>query len=126
MHSMPSDNSNWMPVVDTNGHQWLQILLIALSNYVHQNPGPPFRNSFFTFMSWNVNSIAKNNFQRVRLIEAHNSICYFDLISICETSLNDSIKSPDILLNDYTLWPLKIQQTLDMAESVCSLKILST
>ena len=53
-------------------------------------------------MSWNVNSIAKDNFQRVRLLEAHNSIFDYDLISICETSLNDTIKLPDILLNDYT------------------------
>ena len=47
-------------------------------------------------------SIAKDNFQRVRLIEARNSIFNYGLISICETSLNDSIKLPDILLNDYT------------------------
>ena len=53
-------------------------------------------------MSWNVNSIAKDDFQRVRLIKAHNSIFNCDLISIYETSLNDSIKLPDILLNDYT------------------------
>jgi hypothetical protein len=39
-------------------------------------------------MSWNVISLAKDNFQRVRLIEAHNSIFNYDLISICETSLN--------------------------------------
>ena len=58
--------------------------------------------SFFTFMYWNANSIVKDNFQRFRLIEAHNSIVNYDLISICETSLNDSIKLPDILLNDYT------------------------
>ena len=53
-------------------------------------------------MSSNVNSIAKDDFQRARLIEAHNSIFKYDLISICETSLNDSIRLPDILLNDYT------------------------
>ena len=53
-------------------------------------------------MSLAVNSIAKDDFQRVRLIEAHSSIFNYDLISICETSLNDSIKLPDILLNDYT------------------------
>ena len=58
--------------------------------------------SFFNFMSWNVNSIAKDDFQRVRLIEAHNLIFNSDLISKCKTSLNDSIKLPDILLNDCT------------------------
>ena len=29
----------------------------------------------------------------------------YDLISICETSLNDSVKLPDTLLNDYTFEP---------------------
>ena len=84
-----------------NSPQWLLVLPIILSNDIHQNPGPPFHNSCFNFMSWNVNSIAKGNFQRVRLIEAHSSIFNYDVISICETSLNDSIKLPDILLKDY-------------------------
>ena len=53
-------------------------------------------------MSWNLNSLAKDNFQRIRLIEAHNSIFNYDLISICETSLNDSVELPSTLLNDYT------------------------
>ena len=53
-------------------------------------------------MSWNVNSLAKDNFQRSRLIEAHNSIFKYDLISICETSLNNSVELPETLLNDYT------------------------
>ena len=56
-------------------------------------------------MTWNVNSITKNNFQRVRLIEAHNSIFNYDLIAICETSLNDSVELPDVLLNDYSFVP---------------------
>ena len=97
----------WCNAFTQNGSQWVQILLIILSNDVRQNPGPPFHNSFFSFMSWNVNSIAKDDFQRVHLIEAHNSIFNYDLISICETSLNDSIKLPDILLNDYTFVPSK-------------------
>ena len=42
-----------------------------------------------------------DNFQRVRLIEAHNYIFNYDLISICETSLNDSVELPETLLNDY-------------------------
>ena len=54
-------------------------------------------------MSWNLNSLAKDNFQRIRLIEAHNALFNYDLISICETSLNDSI--PETLINDYTFVP---------------------
>ena len=55
-------------------------------------------------MSWNLNSLAKDNFQRVRLIEAHNTL-FNDLISICGTSLNDSIELPETLINDYTFVP---------------------
>ena len=53
-------------------------------------------------MSWNVNSLAKDNFQRVRLIEAHNSLFNYYMVSICETSLNDSVELPEPLLNDHT------------------------
>ena len=56
-------------------------------------------------MSWNLNSLAKDNFQRVSLIEAHNTIFNYDLISICETSLNDSVELPEPLLNEYTFVP---------------------
>ena len=56
-------------------------------------------------MSWNVNSLAKENFQRVCLIEAHNSIFNYDLTSICETSLNDTVELPETLLNGYTFVP---------------------
>ena len=93
---------NWCHSLPQNSPQWLQILPIILSNDIHQNPGPPFHNNFFNVMLWNVNSIAKDNFHRVRLIEAHNSLFNYHLISICKTSLNDSIKLPDILLTDYT------------------------
>ena len=80
------------------------MILIILSNDINLNPGPHHQNNPFNFISWNVNSLAKNNFQRVRLIEAHNSIFNYDLISICETSLNDSVELPESLLN-YTFVP---------------------
>ena len=56
-------------------------------------------------MSWNVNSLATDNFQSVRLIEAHNSLFNYDMVSICQTSLNDSVELPEPLLNDYTIIP---------------------
>ena len=85
-----------------NVPHWLLIILILLSNDVHLNPGPPFPNNFLNFMSWNLNSLAKDIFHRISLIEAHNSLFNYDLISICETSLNDSVELPEPLLNDYT------------------------
>ena len=84
---------------------WLSIVLIILSNDIHLNPGPEYKNIFFNFMTWNLNSLPKDDFQHVRLIEAHNSIFNYDLISICETSLNDSVELPETLLNDYTFLP---------------------
>ena len=105
MHFMPYGISNMVPLYTKNEPHWLPIILIILSNDVHSNPGPQFQNNFFNFMSWNVNSLAKDNFQRVSLIEAHNSLFNYDLISICETSLNDSVTLPDTMLNDYTFEP---------------------
>ena len=52
-----------------------------------------------------LNSLAKDNFQRVQLIEAHNSIFDYDLISICETSLSDVVELPETLLDEYTFVP---------------------
>ena len=52
---------------------WLSILLILLSHDVQLHPGPGYQNNFLNFMNWNLNSISKNDFERVRLIEAHNS-----------------------------------------------------
>ena len=84
---------------------WLPIFLVMLSNDVDFNPGPHFQNNLFNFMTWNANSLAKDNFERVRLIQAHNSIFNYDIISICETSLNDSVELPETLLNDFTFVP---------------------
>ena len=80
---------------------WLLLLLILLSNDVHQNPGPiNIRNSYLTFMNWNCNSLAMDDFRRLRLIEAQNSVFDYDLISLCETSLNDQVALPDEYFND--------------------------
>ena len=63
---------------------WYFQLVIYLSNDISKNPGPEphFQNNFLNFMSWNLNSLAKDNFHRVSLIEAHNSFFNYDLISV--------------------------------------------
>ena len=78
------------------------MLLLLLANDIEINPGPTHDDNFFTFMNWNLNSLAKNDFERMKLIEAHNSLFNYDLISLCETGLNSIITIPDPLLNDYT------------------------
>ena len=84
---------------------WVPFLLILLSNDIELNPGPQYHENFLNFMNWNLNSLAKNNFERIQLLEAHNSIYNYDLISICETNLNNKIEIPDPLLNDYSFIP---------------------
>ena len=79
--------------------------LFLLSNDIHVNPGPHFQSNFFNFMKWNLYSLPKDNFQRIRLIEARNTLFNYDLISICETSLNDPVELPETLLDDYTFVP---------------------
>ena len=102
---------------------WLPILLILLSNDIQLNPGPTLQNNLFNFMTWNVNSLGKDNFQRVQLLEAHNSIFNYDLISINETSLNDSVELPETLLDNYSFLPT-ILPILDMVGWDCSIRIL--
>ena len=85
-----------------NVPDWLPIILILLSNDIQLNPGPTSENELLKFMTWNLNSFAKDNFQRLNLIEAHNSIFDYDLISINETSLNDTVEPPETMLDDYT------------------------
>ena len=90
-------------------------------------------------MTWNLNSLTKDNFNRVQLIEAHNSLFNYDLIAVNETGLNDSIEIPEFLLDNYTFinannaanqrhggvglfyknsLPLKVRDDLSFAESI--------
>ena len=80
---------------------WLTFIRIILSGDIETNPGD-FVNSFFSFCNWNLNSLAKDDFYRVKLLEAHNSIHNYDFISICGTSLNDTVDLPNVLLENYT------------------------
>ena len=83
-----------------NVPKWLPLILILLANDVEVNPGPHEKDCF-TFMNWNLNSLVKENFERVDLLEAHNSFHDYDLISVCETNLKASTPLRDPLLNDY-------------------------
>ena len=77
---------------------WIIFSRILLSGDEELNLG----DKHFTFLNWNLNSLAKDNFGRAQLLEAHNSIFDYDLISICETSLDDTIEIPEVLIEDYT------------------------
>ena len=87
--------------------------------------------NYFTFLNWNLNSLAKENFDRAQLLEAHNSIYDYDLISICETSLDDTIEVPIELIKDYKFVQCNIQIILSMVlgcftRTHCQLKLGTT
>ena len=93
-HSLRNNVPHWLQII-----HWLLIILILLLNDIQLNSGPTSENELLKFMTWN---LAKDNFQRLNLIEATNSIFDYDLISINETSLNDTVELPETLLDDYT------------------------
>ena len=83
-------------------------LIIILSSDIETHPGPRprvycsgFNDGFLSFCNWNVNTLTKNDFERVTCIEAHNSLYNYDIISLCETSLNNDTKVPDNILKGY-------------------------
>ena len=90
---------------------WIFSLLLLLSSDVHPNPGPPsvdrnFTSGFLSFCNWNLNTLSKENFYRISLLEAHNTIFKYDIISLCETSLDDNTVVPENALPGYSFHPL--------------------
>ena len=64
------------------------------------NPGPENRcNQNISFCHWNLNGIAANNFVKISLLEAYNTVHYFDVICISETFLDSDYSSDDQRLN---------------------------
>ena len=56
---------------------------------------------FFTFCNWNLNSLSKDDFYRIHLLEAHNTNFNYDIISLCETSLNETLTVKENSLPGY-------------------------
>ena len=85
--------------------------MLLLSYDVHPHPGPTeidqeFSNGFFSFCNWNLNTLSKDNFNRISLLEAHNTLFNYDIISLCETSLNDEMQVPEKAIPGYKYQPL--------------------
>ena len=60
--------------------------MISLSNDISENPGPLHTDidgvlPYFSFCNWNLNILSKNGFSRVSLLNVHNSIHKYDVIS---------------------------------------------
>ena len=71
---------------------WVPFLVIVMTE---RNPGD---NNLFTFCSWNLNSLTKDNFGRLNLLD---SLFNYDIISLCKTNLNDTIELPINPLNGF-------------------------
>ena len=88
---------------------WYIMLRLILSLDVHPNPGPvrpnTFSGGFLSFCNWNLNTLNKDDFYRITLLEAHNTEHNYDIISLCETSLNDTVQVPENILPGYKFHP---------------------
>ena len=86
---------------------WYFQLVISLSNDICENPGPVIVpqnddiSRYFSFCNWNLNTMSKDGFSRVHLLNAHNSIHKYDIISLCETSLGHGETVPENILPGY-------------------------
>ena len=89
---------------------WYFQLVISLTNDISENPGPQHINHidgvspYFSFCNWNLNTLSKDNFSRVSLLNAHNSIHKYDIISLGETSLSDNVIVPENILQGYNYY----------------------
>ena len=85
---------------------WYFQLVLSLSNDISENPGPissqkTVNSRFFSFCNWNLNTISKDDFSRIHLLNAHNTIHGYDIVSLCETSLGVNENVPKNILPGY-------------------------
>ena len=75
-------------------------LKISLAGDIHPHPGPI--NNSLKFCHWNLNSIFTRNKIKISLIEAYNSVFYYDLFAISESLLNKSIEDDEIYIEGFS------------------------
>ena len=56
---------------------------------------------FFSFCNWNLNTISKDDFSRIHLLNAHNAIHDYDILALCETSLGINENVPKNIFPGY-------------------------
>ena len=75
---------------------WVSLLNVLLSNDIEINPGD-FTTSFFSFCNWNINSLTKDNFHCVHVLDDHNdkfdrkkyfSVYYTEVLHMSTVTLN--------------------------------------
>ena len=79
---------------------WISFMRLVLCPDIHPNPGPGqtniFAGGFLSFCNWNLNTLSKDDFYRITLLQAHNTEYNYDIISLCETSLDETIQVPEM------------------------------
>ena len=68
---------------------------------MHLNLGPCHGNTF-KFFHWNLNSIAVDDFIKIHLIEAYNSVYNYDIIALSEAYLDSSVPNESISLTGFS------------------------
>ena len=79
---------------------WISLMRLILCPDIHPNPGPEhtniFAGGFLSFCNWNLNTLSKDDFYRITLLQVHNTEHNYDIISLCETSLDDKAEVPEM------------------------------
>ena len=72
--------------------------LLIICGDVHVNPGPKNKDNL-SVAHWNLNSVSVHDFEKLRSLQAFNSVYQFDIICLSETFLDSSFSSDDIDLS---------------------------
>ena len=73
-------------------------LVLLKHGDVQINPGPKKKETrFFTYLHWNINSILAHN--KLTLLQAYNTIQYYDILYISETYLDSSVSNDGTILS---------------------------
>ena len=81
---------------------WISVFALLLSNDIELIPADQYlQKEALSFCNWNINNLSRENFSCVSLLEAHNSLYNYDIISFCETSLNETVSLPDKVIDNY-------------------------
>ena len=73
--------------------------LLIMSGDIETNPGPNNETKSISICHWNLNGISTQNFVKLSMLEAYNSIYDYDIICLSETYLNSPQSGNDPALN---------------------------
>ena len=66
---------------------WYHFFVLMMSSDIHKNHGPmvdpnkKYNSGFLSYGNWNLNTLSKDDFHRISLLEANNTLFNYDIIS---------------------------------------------